>query len=196
MFSTGSMKSDGSVLSPHTSTNTTTAAEPKKRISLVFHQTISSAWSAARAGAAKCLSLHPFWVEQSYDRVRSHTMYCTFTNNDWLTEWNAQDKSCFYYLGKIKWPQKPFYQMSTLNSGKATIYVFKASLEAKIKPGRKCPSTALWLSVGRRAQSLRRGRRRRTWGHIHNSAPLWTQPRVLSPMLYSQSENTLSERRT
>lgn len=38
--------------------------------------------------------------------------------------------------------------MSTFNSGKAAIYVFKVGLQAKIRLGRKCPSTALGLPTG------------------------------------------------
>lgn len=60
---------------------------------------ISSAWTAARVIAAECLSL-TLWAGQSYGTVRSHTKNCTFTNNERLTEQNAQDKPCFYSLGK------------------------------------------------------------------------------------------------
>lgn len=61
---------------------------------------ISSVWTAARVVAAECLSLHTLWAGQSYGTVRSHAENCTFTNNERLTEQNAQDKSCFYSLGK------------------------------------------------------------------------------------------------
>lgn len=52
-----------------------------------------------------------------------------------------------------KWmTSETLYETSTFNSGKATIYVFKASLQAKIRPWRECPSTALGLPMGRRGQ--------------------------------------------
>lgn len=43
-------------------------------------------------------------------------------------------------------------QMSAFNFGKAMIHVFMASLQAKIRPDEKCPSTALELTMGSRGQ--------------------------------------------
>lgn len=43
---------------------------------------------------------HTLRAGQSYGTVRSHTKNCTFTNNERLTEQNAQDKSRFYSLGR------------------------------------------------------------------------------------------------
>ena len=47
--------------------------------------------------------------------------------------------------------RNPLHECQRL-TGKVTIYKVKASLGAKIRPGRKCPSTALWISMGRRGQ--------------------------------------------
>lgn len=150
---------------------TTTAAEHKKRISLVFHQMMSSVWSAASAAAAKCPGLHPFWVEQNYDTVRSHRTYLLSQTMTDLQNEMFMTNPAFNTWAKLNDLRNPFIKCLHWMLAKPQSRYLRPVCWLKLDQ-RESVHSPLAINgqkgTGTGGQSLRRGRGLRTWDRIRN----------------------------